>query len=822
LLVVPKRLRNKRKPVFPLTFQNNLQTLLKGILHIFRRRKFLLLFLLAASLAFYLCLPEKLFHEPYSTVIEDRDGKLLGARISDDGQWRFTPADSIPGRFMQCLLLFEDRRFLKHPGIDPFAIGRAFRQNIRAGHIVSGGSTLSMQVIRLARKGKSRTLPEKVLEMILALRLEMRYSKQEILVLYCSQAPFGGNVVGLEAASWRYFGRDPFNLSWAESATLAVLPNSPSLIYPGKNRKSLLAKRNHLLDKLLEKQLIDTITNELSKLELLPGRPLPLPQLAPHLLARLHNLYPGCRIRTSLEYQMQQRVAEIVELHHKALSSNGINNAAALVCEVESGEVMAYVGNISSNNEEENGQDVDIITSARSTGSLLKPLLFASMLDNGELLPGTLVPDIPTQIAGFSPKNFEPGYDGAVYARRALARSLNVPAVRMLQQHGLEKFHHFLRTVGFRHISYPADHYGLSLILGGAEASLWELTNVYESFGRVLNHFYQSSGRYYTNDFHEAKLILGVNGINRPDSSGNNLSPEPVNISAGPVWFAFEAMNEVNRPDAEANWQYFSSKHKIAWKTGTSFGNRDGWAIGTTPRYVVGVWTGNADGEGRPLLTGVGCAAPVMFDIFDILPYSGWFNEPFDDMERVAVCHQSGYRAGPLCEDVDTVLIQKKGLTTAPCPYHFLVHLSSDMKFRVNSNCEDISSMVHKSWFVLPPVMEYYFKFKNAGYKLLPPYKQGCSSEQGISSMELVYPRPGSRIYLPKGLTGEKSRLVLEAVHRSSNAIIYWHLDEIFLGSTRRIHQMQVQPGPGKHILNLVDEQGETLSMSFEAIEQKE
>jgi penicillin-binding protein 1C len=787
-----------------------------------RRRKFLLLFFLLTTLAFYFCLPSPLFHDPFSTVLEDREGTLLGARISDDGQWRFPPADSIPHRLQQSLLFYEDRHFFQHPGVDPLAMARAIQSNIRAGHIVSGGSTISMQVIRLARKGKSRTVLEKVIEMILALRLEMRYSKQEILSLYCSEAPYGGNVVGLEAASWRYFGRDPANLSWAETATLAVLPNSPSSIYPGKNRTGLLAKRNRLLDKLMANQVIDTFTNALSKLELLPEKPLPLPQLAPHLLERLHAKYPGSRIRTTLSYQLQQRVTEIVGIHQKTLSANGVNNAAALVCEVESGHVLAYVGNVSGNGKEDIGQAVDIIVSARSTGSLLKPLLFASMLDNGNLLPGTLVPDVPTQIAGFSPKNYEPGYDGAVPARRALARSLNVPAVLMLRQHGLEKFHHFLQSLGFDHISFPADHYGLSLILGGAEASLWELTNVYGSLARVLNHYYQSDGKYYSNDFHDALVILSVNGIHPYESVNKSLLQEPVMIGAGPVWFAFEAMNEVNRPDAEANWQYFSSKHKIAWKTGTSFGNRDGWAIGTTPQYVVGVWTGNADGEGRPLLTGVGCAAPVLFDIYDILPYAGWFKEPFDDLEKAAVCRQSGYRAGPLCTETDTVWVQRKGLATPPCPYHYLVHFSSDMKFRVSSNCEDISKMIHKSCFVLPPVMEYYFKFKNAGYKQLPPFKQGCSPEQGMRSMELVYPRSGARVYLPKGLTGEKSKLVMEAVHRNSNSIIYWHLDEIYLGSTKRIHQMSAQPGPGKHTLYLVDDQGETLTQIFEVIDQKD
>ncbi|MCK5839501.1 MAG: transglycosylase domain-containing protein, partial [Bacteroidales bacterium] len=240
--------------------------------------------LLSLLTVYWISLPSGLFSNPTSTVIEDKTGVLLGAKIADDGQWRFPHNSYVPEKFKLAIIEFEDRHFYKHPGFNSFSLLRAAYQNIKSGRIVSGGSTLTMQVIRLSRKGKPRTILEKIREIVLATRLELSNSKSEILSMYASNAPFGGNVVGLDAASWRYYGRNPDRLSWSEMATLAVLPNAPSLIYPGKNQQKLLIKRDALLDKLLAQGYLDTISCELAKTEPLPGKPLPLPQLAPHLL----------------------------------------------------------------------------------------------------------------------------------------------------------------------------------------------------------------------------------------------------------------------------------------------------------------------------------------------------------------------------------------------------------------------------------------------------------------------------------------------------------------------------------------------------------
>lgn len=772
--------------------------------------------LLAGCIIYWLILPKALFNDPTCTVLEDRQGVLLGARIASDGQWRFPPADSIPEKYKACLLQFEDRFFYLHPGINPFSLGRALIQNIRAGKVVSGGSTLTMQVIRLSRKGKPRTLGQKLIEIILAPRLELEYKKSEILCLYASHAPFGGNVVGLEAAAWRYYGMSPWQLSWAESATLAVLPNSPALIYPGKQQFQLLGKRNRLLERLLHKGVIDTLTCTLAKEEPLPGRPFPLPNEAPHLLDRICLENQGARVQTTLDIWLQKHCSEIIERHHRVLKTNEIHNAAALVVEVETGHVVAYVGNTENPGKPELGSDVDIIRSPRSTGSILKPILFASMLDDGEILPGTLVPDIPTFLSGFAPKNFNNNYEGAVPARQALSKSLNIPAVRLLQQYGVERFYFLLRKAGLTTLSYPPGHYGLSLILGGAESTLWDLTGVYAGFSRILLH-YNMTGKYFENDMHMPVLFTEA-AENPPVQKILN---EPSLLGAGSIWLTYQALLEVNRPEVEFGWKEFSSSGKIAWKTGTSFGFRDAWAIGTTPRYVVGVWVGNASGEGRPGLVGVNAASPIMFDIFRLLPKTNWFSIPYDELTRVTVCHQSGYRNGPWCDQVDTIFATLRGLETMPCPYHIMVHLDCTEKYRVHIGCVKENHIIHKNWFVLPPAMEWYYKSKNPSYRTLPPLLPGCEESDMLTPMELIYPKSSATVYIPVELDGTRGKVIFEAVHRQPDAIIYWHLDDRYIGHTRNIHQMGLSPAKGFHTLTLVDQEGTVLIRHFEVVDKE-
>jgi penicillin-binding protein 1C len=753
------------------------------------------------SVWFALCLPKPLFNTPTSTILEDRNGQLMAGRIAADEQWRFPMADSLPDKFVQSIIHFEDEYFYQHPGINPVSFGRAFKQNIKAKRVVSGASTLSMQTIRLARRGKSRSVWEKLIEVVLALRLELRYSKDEILNYYAANAPFGGNVVGLDAAAWRYYGRDASQLSWGEMAVLAVLPNQPSLVYPGKNSDRLMKKRNRLLDKLQRKGIIDSFTCELAKEEPLPGSPHRIPGITPHLLQRaMKEGYSGERIHTTINLELQQNVNRIVKHYHSVLSQNEIHNMAVLVLDVKSGQVMAYTGNTNCT-DEGSGSSVDVIMAPRSTGSILKPFLYVFMLEDGAILPNALVPDIPTRIAGYAPKNFDQTYDGAVPASEALARSLNIPAVRMLREYGTEQFYHRLGKLKLRHINRSPDHYGLSIILGGAEASLWDLSTAYANMARTLNGDENISQANYTSS---QELKINPNGNEVFDRAA--------------LWWTVEAMSTLNRPWEEYGWSEFRSASKVAWKTGTSFGHRDAWAIGITPEYVVGVWVGNADGEGRPGLTGLSVAAPAMFKVFKHLPQGDWFEEPQIHMTSVNVCAESGFLATNNCPNPETIHVPEKAEHAKACSFHKLVHLDSTKQHRVSGDCYAIAEMKTESWFVLPTVQEWYYKQKNPSYKSLPKFQSDCATSAS-ENMAVIYPKNRSGIFIPRNLNGTMEKVVFEIAHRQPESTVYWHLDDQFIGTTQTEHNLELIASAGNHTMTVVDEQGEQVSWRFEALE---
>ena len=710
-----------------------------------RVRTYLLIGGAAVLLLWFFCLPRNLFKgTSYSTVVEDRNGELLGARIADDGQWRFPPSASVPKKYETALIEFEDRGFRHHPGVSIKAVCRALIQNIKGGRTVSGASTISMQVIRLSRQ-KERTLWQKLTEMFLATRLEARYTKDEILALYASHAPFGGNVVGLDAAMWRYLGRDGDDLSWAEAATFAVLPNAPSSINLAQNRERLLVKRNRLLLRLKDKGYMDGATYEAAIDEPLIGEIHPLPYYCPHLVEYYNAVSHGRLVRTAIDLSLQSRAEEKLSRWRSSLSENGINDLSAIILDIRSGETLMYCGNADIAAKRP-GTWVDITRSPRSTGSILKPLLYCAALQEGVILPHTLLPDIPTDFGGFSPKNFDLSYDGAVPADEALERSLNIPNVYLLKKFGTARFVDILQKAGVSTLKRNPEEYGLSLILGGSEACLWDVVKVYGDIAKS----YQSLG-------------------NSPFSDKTAL------------WYMLEAMAEVGRPD-QMDWRRVSSLRKVAWKTGTSYGSRDAWAIGVTPDYVVGVWAGNADGTSAPGLTGALTAGPVMFDLFNLLPSTGWFNGPEEGIE-VEVCKESGYLAGRDCSHRIRVKAPKAAADADVCPWH-----------------KEIDG---QKWFVLPPLMERYYRVKHQEYQL-PPRQEAESGDM----MRFAYPSDGAVLSAARQMDGSAPGIRCEVVHSRSDATVYWHLDSEYVGETKDIHTVLLNIPPGIHRLTAVDDEG--------------
>ena len=607
------------------------------------------------------------------------------------------------------------------------------------------------------------------------------------------------------------------------------------MIHLSKGRKTLLSKRNRLLKQLFEEEIIDASTYELAVSEPLPDEPHPLPQIAPHLVSRFYQERNGLYTRSTIDRGIQSHIESLAERWSNEFNRSDIRNLAILVIDIPTNQVVAYCGNVHFDRKQ-GGNQVDVIQAPRSTGSILKPFLYNAMLQEGSLLPKMLLPDVPVNINGFTPQNFSMQFEGAVPASEALARSLNIPAVTMLQRYGVPKFHHLLQQMGFKTINRAASHYGLSLILGGAEATLWDVTNAYAQMGRSLS----SSPSPTVSQGKEAQILLETENtepINndakqtsrnhksnhnkqekREQSNSSPLSveedsEETTSAKTGAAWLTLSALTEVNRPE-EIDWKSIPSMQTIAWKTGTSYGFRDAWAVGVTPRYTVGVWVGNATGEGKPGLVGAQTAGPVLFDIFSYLPSSPWFERPTGVFVDAEICRQSGHLKGRFCEETDTVLILPAGLRTEACPYHHLVTLSADESHRIYENCANTEPTIQKSWFALPPVWEWYYKQHHPEYKPLPPFKAGCG-EDSFQSMQFIYPPMNAHIKLPKQLDGSKGFLTVELAHSNPNATIFWHLDDTYQTQTQDFHKISLQPAPGKHSLTAVDGEGNTVSTTF-------
>ncbi len=511
---------------------------------------------------------------------------------------------------------------------------------------------------------------------------------------------------------------------------------------------------------------------------------------------------------TNLDYDLQTAVSKIAKRQGKTLAAAGIHNLSVVVIDNKAMHTVAYIGNqTTAENPLQYGAAVDIAQKPRSTGSVLKPFLYALMLDSGEILPDTLIPDIPSSFQGFSPENYDREYRGAVPAREALSRSLNIPSVRMLRQYGVERFQDDLIALGMSTLFRNPDEYGLSLILGGAEGTLFELTGIYAKLLKLARDGNRENLNY------ENRVLLEEN----KKSEGQGVS-----VSQGAAWLTLEALKEVVRPGHEKFWREFSDSQTVAWKTGTSYGLRDAWAIGSSGHYTVGVWSGNAGGEGVANLSGLNSAAPTLFDVFNVLGYSHWPDKPEVSLRELKTCEQDGFLANGNC---------KNRISLAPVDSHFekvspfyqTVPLSEDGLHRVHGNCERVSNMHQKNWFVLPPVQEFYWIKHHSEYQSIPPWRKDCvpslANYSDDAPMEIMYPLEGSKVYIPNELDGQKGKVIFRASHRNQSARVFWHIDDEYIDETQLYHDMAVDVPAGWHKLILVDNLGFRLERWFRVLE---
>ncbi len=744
--------------------------------------------------------PDPLFPARYSTVVTDRNGRIMRAFLNPDQQWLLPPEPDmpVPKKLKQALLTAEDRWFYQHPGINPFSVARAAWQDISARRIVSGASTLTMQLARIS-KPKPRTVPNKLVEMLQAIKIEWRYGKETILRMYLDHAPFGGNIIGIRAAAWKTFGKAPEKLTWGQAATLAVLPNAPGLISPKNGHKLLKEKRDRLLRKLFKRKIIDAATLRNSLAEPVPAESQPFPVVAPHLGRSLQTRFPGRTISTTIDPDIQRTTQALTRNYLNYLKNNGIRNGAVLVVETKSGKIRAYIGSQDFFDEKAAGQ-VDGVQAPRSTGSILKPFLYGLSMDEGFILPDTVMLDIPSHYGSFTPANADHSYSGLVTAREALTQSLNIPAVRLLNAFGVRDFYSFLKQGGMTTLFRPPGAYGLPLVLGGAEAKLIDLARLYRGLGR---------GGVFS-----PLIVL-------KDHGQNPSLPEEHLISPGACWLTLNILRNLKRPGAEYYWELFQNQWPIAWKTGTSYGQRDAWAVGVSPKWTVAVWIGNFNGAGNPEIGGAMTAGPLLFNIFNSLPKENapaWFPRPLHGLKKVTVCRETGYAAGPDCPQTVESDAPLDSQFYKTCPWHRTVTVTNDEKLSVCSLCWKPGAHKQAKRLIYPPEVIQLLRKRGIEINRVPPHRPTCPSQESIDPLSITYPGINTRIFLPRDFGGQYQKILCRVSHRQTNVTVFWYLDDHYLGQTRGTHEKAILSNPGWHTLSVVDEIGNRSSVRFHIV----
>lgn len=720
---------------------------------------------------------------PYSQVITSSDGSILQAFLSPDDKWRlYVEPDRITPELETAILFKEDKYFHWHPGVNPVAVVRAAWNNLVTGRRTSGASTITMQVARLLEPAP-RTLGSKLRETFRAFQLEWHFSKAEIFRLYLNLVPYGGNVEGIASASYRYFGRTTDQLSLAQIVTLAIVPNRPGSWRPGETNQRLLAGRNRWLGKMRTQELFsEAVIRDALEEPLTIDRPEPA-RWAPHLTARIHRAIPDQPVvRTTIALRRQQQVQTIVANYQRSLRPYGIHNAAVLVVNNATRAVEAYVGSPDFDDNVHGGQ-VDGVRAVRSPGSTLKPLVYGIAFDLGLLTPKRIIDDVPVNFGGYAPDNFDEHFSGPVTIEDALARSLNIPAVKTLQQIGLATMIDRMRTAGFEQARHQEKSLGLSLVLGGCGVRLEELTAL---FAALADSGYYAPLRYLADD----SVRTGV----------------PV-IGEGAAEMLRDILVLPNRPDLPASAGERSRSVRIAWKTGTSYGRRDGWSIGYNPRYTIGVWVGNFSGEGVPELTGADRATPLLFELFHALDYNSagtWF-KPGKGTDFRLVCKESGQVPSEHC--AETVIDQFLPGISSVVRCEHEVEIATDPRGSISycTSCKPETGY-RMQWFPNPAAdLARFYDSEQIPYIKIPPHNPACTRVQREQAPVIVSLQDGKE-YLIEQDGGEQ--LPLNAQPANDVRQHYWYVNDRFVGACEPSETVFLKPLAGTSKISCSDDKG--------------
>ena len=736
-----------------------------------------------------------LYRRP-AVVVTDRAEVPLRIFLPPDEQLRLpVTLNEVAPVFIQTLIASEDRWFYSHPGVNPFAVVRAMWANLRRGRIVSGASTITMQIARLAEP-KPRTVWAKGQEMFRALQLERHFTKEELLELYVNLTPYGGNVEGIGAASTVYFGKTPAQLSLGEAALLSVLPRSPNSYNPARNPQTALTVRNRVLQQLAVRQIF-------SPEAIADARRHPVhtpiwrsPFVAPHFCQLVVDRLPRePKIVTTLDRHLQQIAETQVAARIAGLRDRGISSAAVVVIENDSRAVRVLVGSPDFFATATQGQ-VNTAVARRSPGSTLKPFLYAMAMDAGLIIPNSYLLDIPTDFAGYVPENYDGQYSGLVTVREALVRSLNAPAVRLLAQIGLAEFQTLLRRGGLVTLDRPATTYGLPLILGSGEVTLLDLTNLYATLA--------------TGGVHQPVRI-------RADESTAEGAHEQL-LSPESAHLVTRTLTSLQRPDLPRAWHLTRDVPVVAWKTGTSYGHRDAWSLGFSARYTIGVWVGNVDGHGQKGISGAEHAAPLLFDLFRVIE-GGTAQLPYSknlQLGTVRICEQSHELAGPYCPLQDTVPSLPGRSKLSLCSYHRRIFVDTETGEQLAGSC--LAQRPHHAEVIMtyPPELLAWKQAQGHSIPSVPRLSSLCTDIPASEPLKIVSPNADTPYHLRRDAPEEYQQIPLSIQGGASATRLYWYENGTLIRSGTPEAKLLLPLRLGIHRLVVVDNAGRSDSLSYQ------
>ncbi len=730
----------------------------------------------------------------FSTLVTDRHGRPLELRLADDGRYRlFAPLDGISEAAREATLLYEDRRFFGHPGVDPLALVRAaWTTYVRRIRPV-GGSTITMQLARMRFDLDTRSPLGKLVQSARALQLERHYSKAEILEAYLNLAPYGGSVEGIATASRIYFDKPASALDLGEALALAVIPQNPAARFPATEggRAALLAARSRLLAAWRAVDGGDEEALARARLDPVFRSPAGLPGRAPHFV---RDRVPRDRrpaIRTTLDLDLQdlleRRIREYVDRRRR----DGIENAAALLIDHRRMEVLAYVGSADFGDGGIAGQ-VNGVLARRSPGSTLKPLLYGMALDEGLIHPMTLLEDAPRRYAAYAPENFDRGFMGPVFARDALIHSRNVPAATLLEELDVQRFRDWLETAGVDELM-PAEHYGLALALGGSEMTMEELVRLYS--------------------------VLASGGVRRDlaVTPGGGGAPPRRLLSAEASFLVLDMLRDVPRPDSLLRG---AARQPIAWKTGTSFGFRDAWSVGVGGPYVLAVWVGNFDGSPNPAFVGRDAAAPLFFAIADSLRIPAPRDRPPAglNLRRVEVCASTGDLPGPHCPRITRSWFIPGVSPIKESSVYRAVPIDPSTGLRSCREDVDAVQEVYEFW---PSNLQAVFRRAGVSIRPPPPWSPECELDRMSASgaaPRIASPQE-SLVYHAPLRRAEQSTVLFSAVADGDASSLYWFVNDRFVGQVAAGEDYLWAPRSGRFTVRVADDLGRADAVSITVAE---